>query len=634
MFVTLFFILSIEQDRVSSYEEQRVLVIFHEQINDKLLNKVDASVHHRFEQISAVAISINEAQIAILNNHPEIKLIEEDHIVEIENVSQSDARWGFNATKVERSWANDYKGTGIKIAVIDTGIDSTHPDLTIKDGACFVTTTQNACRNGFMDDNGHGTHVAGIIAANNTTKPFIGVAPNSTVYAIKAMDAEGRGNTSDLIKGIEWAMERKVDIINISASTDVDSTPFRFAIEKAHNQGILVVAAAGNKGKRNGLGDTVEYPAKYETVIAVAAINSQNKRSEFSATGATIEVAAPGENMYSTFPLMLDRDGNPNGYTLQSGTSMAAPFVSGILALYKQQNPMLTNEQLRGLLEKNAFPLGDIGRDAWYGFGLVQAVEGIVLEKPNVTLQVKEPGFIQLQWPAVTNATVYQIYRNETLMTETLDLSFNDWVINGNYTYQVIAVGENGKIEKSAELTTEIAEIGYEDLKNGNWYNPHLIYLSNRKIITGFSNNTIRPYENVTRAQAVTMLGRALGFKDEKMTPFFKDVDKESFASGYIQQAYEQGIVSGFPDGTFRPNQPVTRAEMAILISKAYKLEKTIDNIFIDVTEQMKSYDAIIGVASSNITKGFDDGTFRPEQLMNRLQFSVFVARAKNEQFR
>lgn len=634
VFFALIFFLSIEQHQVSSYDEQRVLVIFHEQINESLLEEVNAVVHHRFETIASVAISIESAKLPKVKNHPDTLLVEEDHVVEIE-YTISEKQWPLESTKVPISWENNYRGDGIKIAIIDTGVDKEHPDLSIKDGACFNTGVKDGCENSFQDDNGHGTHVAGIIGAYNREMPYFGVVPEATIYAIKAMDAEGKGISSDIVKSIEWAIEKEVDIINLSLSTENDSTLLRLAIEKAYDQGILVVAAAGNKGNRSGSGESVEYPAKYDTVIGVASVNDRHRRSHFSATGKEVEIAAPGERIYSTFPLTLDEDGNPNGYAYHSGTSMAAPYVTGILALYKQQNPNLSHKEIRELLQKNAYDLGQEGRDPLFGYGLIQAKPGIVLPAPTFHAEQTELGNVVLYWEAVENALLYQVFKNGQLIAETEKTELMKWLVKGNYELKIIAIAENGKISDASEqVIIEVTSIDYKDLKNGSWYTPHMIYLSKRSIITGFPDQTLRPYESVTRAQAVTMLGRALGFEVEKTETVFEDVDPDSFAAGFIQQAYEQKIVTGFPDDTFRPNQPVTRAEMAILIERAYQFNDEVENIFKDVTEDMQAYKAINRVAVNKISIGFDDGTFRPQDHMNRLQFAVFIARAEQEIFR
>ncbi|WP_235426967.1 S8 family peptidase [Cohnella kolymensis] len=251
---------------------------------------------------------------------------------------------------------------------MDTGI-APHEDLSVTGGASFVSYTAS-----YADDNGHGTHVAGIIGARNNTIGVVGIAPDSSIYAVKALDYDGSGYLSDIIAGIDWSITNRMDLINLSLGSPQDSLTLHQVVDKAYSNGILVVAAAGNNGTANGSGDTLEYPARYESAIAVAAIDSTNQRGYFSATGSKVEVAAPGVNVTSTY---LN-----NSYATMSGTSMATPYVTGNLALIKQANPTLSYTALRSKLDQTVVDLGAAGRDTWYGYGLIQAPYGSVTSPP------------------------------------------------------------------------------------------------------------------------------------------------------------------------------------------------------------------------------------------------------------
>lgn len=655
-------------NHAASTDEKTLLVTFREKINEQLLTETEATVHHRYETIPTVALSIHSTQLKTLTQHPDIHSVENDHLVAIEvvgninhtNTSEKlienahfsaseptgnnylaadltstmtkphEKQWGLSRTNVNKAWDTNYRGNGIKIAIIDTGVDETHPDISIKDGVCFMTTSQTACENAFLDDNGHGTHVAGIIAGANQEKGYFGVVPEATIYAVKAMDAKGNGNTSDVIRGIEWALEKNVDMINLSLSMENSSTALKLALENAYSQGVLIVAAAGNNGNRRGTGDTVMYPARHDSVIAVGATNRYDERSNFSATGQTVEVSAPGETIYSTYPMQLYNFSEEKGYIFYSGTSMAAPFVTGILATYKQQNPDMTHEQLRALLHDNVIDLGREGKDPFFGHGLVQAVEGLLVATPgNFHLKNIDRNAVQLVWEKVEKAEVYQIFRDHKKIAETTETSFIDYVLEGSYRYDIKATSGHLTSFPTASEKIDVKGASFTDLANDEWYAPHILFLANRGIITGFGDNTARPAAEVTRAQAVAMIGRALRFEKKNIDTVFSDVDHDNFASGYIQQAFERDIVIGFPDGSFRPDQAVTRAEMALLISNAYNLESVGTSIFSDLNEEMRSFAAINSVAAAKITLGYPDGTFRPTEKMTRLQFAVFMARAE-----
>ncbi|WP_456474151.1 S8 family peptidase [Candidatus Pyrohabitans sp.] len=217
----------------------------------------------------------------------------------------------------------------------------------------------------YNDDNGHGTHVAGIVAASNNNIGVVGVAPDAQLYAVKALDKYGGGYISDIIEAIEWAVLNNMSIISMSLGTSRYSQALEEVCDAAYANGVLLIAAAGNSGDGNAFTDEVMYPAKFDSVIAVGAINRNDTTLYFSASGPEVELVAPGVEIYSTWP----RD----TYAYASGTSMAAPFVTGMAALYWSENKTLSNSELRELLRNTALDLGEEGKDNVYGYGLVLA---------------------------------------------------------------------------------------------------------------------------------------------------------------------------------------------------------------------------------------------------------------------
>ncbi|MEN9406421.1 MAG: hypothetical protein RLZ12_705 [Bacillota bacterium] len=253
-------------------------------------------------------------------------------------------------------------GQGIKIGIIDTGIDYAHPDLAgnIKGGINLLNSKKRP-----LDDNGHGTHIAGIIAAINNNIGVVGVASSASLYAIKVLDSKGAGSLINLIKGIEWAIAKKIQILNISISGgQLVSRALNKTIQAADERGIVIVAAAGNTGSPTGRGDTVQIPARIKPVIAVAALNNQNKRDKYSATGTTIDLAAPGTKILSTY--------HKKRYAYLSGTSMAAAHVSGVLAIYKKKFPNSSPSRLCSTAKRRARPLGNVG-NSHTGWGIISA---------------------------------------------------------------------------------------------------------------------------------------------------------------------------------------------------------------------------------------------------------------------
>jgi subtilisin len=258
----------------------------------------------------------------------------------------------------------DTMGEGIKVGIIDTGIDIKHEDLkhNIKEVANF---TGIDVRN-VKDENGHGTHVAGIIAAEKNNIGVVGVAPKAELYIAKAFDKDGHSDFENIFKSIKWLMSKNVDVINMSFSTSKATKQYQDIIKAAHDQGIVLVCAAGNKGEQNGK-DTIGYPAGFEETIAVTAVDINKKRADFSSVGAKAEIAAAGEEIYSCY--------KDNSYAKLSGTSMATPLIAGAVAILqakaiKRYKRKLSPEEIRIVLHMYSEDLGVKGRDDEYGFGL------------------------------------------------------------------------------------------------------------------------------------------------------------------------------------------------------------------------------------------------------------------------
>ncbi|RMH08524.1 MAG: peptidase S8 [Armatimonadetes bacterium] len=246
----------------------------------------------------------------------------------------------------------------VYIAVIDTGIDSNHPDLTNKmrrhsNGAVYGYNTLNNTTNA-LDDNGHGTHCAGIAAAEiNNGIGIAGVAAwnpavaNANSYVqlmpVKVLSSSGSGSLDAVARGITWAADNGAHILSLSLGAGSGAQQLQDAVNYAWNRGCLVVVAAGNGGS-----SAPQYPAYYTNSIAVAATDSADMLASFSQYGSWVDIAAPGVSILSTYP--------SNGYQSLSGTSMACPHVAGAAALLWSHNPSLTNAQLRSALETNVDP--------------------------------------------------------------------------------------------------------------------------------------------------------------------------------------------------------------------------------------------------------------------------------------
>jgi subtilisin len=265
-------------------------------------------------------------------------------------------------------------GAGMKVAVVDTGIDCGHPDLAPNCvyGANFTFKGNKLA----FDDHGHGTHVAGIIAARPNGFGVIGVAPEATLYAVKVLDANGSGALSSVASGIIWAVRNGMHVINMSLGGSGYSQTLADAVKAASDAGLLVISAAGN----SGCCDTVLYPAKYPESMAVAAVDAQDQRAGFSSTGPEVDVAAPGVAILSTVPRGTCKLCDPSGYRFLSGTSMATPHVSGTGALVMSRG--FTAAEARDQISGTAKDLGFTGFDLLYGWGRVDALAAVT-ETPS-----------------------------------------------------------------------------------------------------------------------------------------------------------------------------------------------------------------------------------------------------------
>ena len=252
------------------------------------------------------------------------------------------------------------KGKGIKVGIIDTGVDYNHPDLKDRIKGYENFSDENTD----MDLNGHGTHVAGIIGASLNGIGVVGVAPECEIYSAKAFKKDGSADNTAISKALEWLIEKDVNVINMSFASEKPSDEIYKKIQRAYNKGIILVAAAGNDGSTvNSIG----YPAKWKEVIAVTAVDIENKHAEFSSCGKEALVAAPGKEIYSTFP--------DNSYKALSGTSMSTPLIAGAVALFqcKARNRFkrfLSPSEMKLMICMYADDFGETGRDDCYGYGI------------------------------------------------------------------------------------------------------------------------------------------------------------------------------------------------------------------------------------------------------------------------
>ena len=325
---------------------------------------------YTYHIINAKAVEIPEQAIDHIKRNPRVAYVEEDAKVYALD-AELDNSWGVKRIGAGVVHVGGNRGAGVKVAIIDTGIDKDHPDLqaNVKGGINFVSNPSWRPANSkkWDDDNGHGTHCAGIVAAVDNEEGVIGVAPEADLYGVKVLDRTGSGYISDIVAGIEWSVDNGMQVISMSLGLSSHIVPLHSACDTACDAGIVVVAAAGNSGPSD---NTVIYPAKYDSVIAVSATDGADVVASFSSRGPEVELAAPGTVVYSTVP---------GGYATISGTSMACPHVAGTAVLViasgitDENNNGRINDDIRARLNETADDRGATGLDSQYGYGLVNA---------------------------------------------------------------------------------------------------------------------------------------------------------------------------------------------------------------------------------------------------------------------
>lgn len=398
-----------------------------------LIHRANGKIKRTFKLIPAMVTELSEQEIDTIRNDKNVSFVEEDSIVtavqSVPGPEYLDA-WGIPQIGADLAHESGNRGQGVKIAVIDSGIDYTHPDLdgNYKGGYDFVFKDEDP-----HDDswNSHGTHVAGVIAAEADGEGVVGVAPEADLYAVKVLDGAGYGLISWVIAGLEWAVENEMDVVNMSIGHTEHNQALQDACDRAYEAGLLLVGAAGNTR-----GGEVTYPGVYESVIAVTATDQDDLIAWMSPEGPEVELSAPGLGVWSTVR---------RGHGYLHGTSQAAPHVTGTAALFLSAGLDDVNgdqnidvKDLRATLQATAVDLDVSGRDSVYGYGLVDAASAL--------------------WPSVQSMN-YTLMRNHTGRwgdAVTVSLSeaiFEIKITNHGLTRVVVNVFENGLLQR--ELSTQ-----------------------------------------------------------------------------------------------------------------------------------------------------------------------------------
>jgi subtilisin family serine protease len=283
--------------------------------------------------------------------------------------------WGLSQLNIPKIWETT-TGKGITIGVIDTGMPN-HKDIgdNAIEGKSFIDGET------IEDKHGHQTHCVGIISAKNNSEGMVGVAPDSKCLCVKGLSNSGSGSSSSVASAINYCIDSKVDIISMSLGSSSPKEAISLAVKRAYQANIAVICAAGNSGIAG-----VNYPAAFQECIAVGAFGKSKKIAYFSSRGHQVEIAAPGVNILSTY--------TNQSYSKLSGTSMACPFVAGVVALLmsklKSEGKSYTVTEIRNLLKTHADDAGVKGKDWSFGHGIVDA-DGMIIDTPDPKKPTPKP---------------------------------------------------------------------------------------------------------------------------------------------------------------------------------------------------------------------------------------------------
>lgn len=293
--------------------------------------------------------------------------------------------WSLQRVLLNQLWQST-QGKGVKVAVIDSGVDVKNPQLTPAVDVSHSVDLVDPKGNGTTDPVGHGTEVAGIIAARPVSSTgFVGLAPQATIISIRQAGEDGTGTIPHLIKALHDAVAAGAKVINISQDAPAGTPELQAAIAAAVHSDVVVIASAGNDGA-DGKSRTT-FPGGYPGVLAVGASDRNNERASFSQAGDFVGVAAPGVDMLSTVP--------GGGQCVDNGTSFAAPFVAGVAALIRAKHPSWTAPEVIAQIEQTAQRTTSLGHNAFVGWGVVDPVRALTDDEKKVEAPTPDPGVLK-----------------------------------------------------------------------------------------------------------------------------------------------------------------------------------------------------------------------------------------------
>jgi subtilisin family serine protease len=629
--------------------------------------------------------------LAELNADPAVDYAEPNYVVTLAedpavaavgvNDPKTGPQYSLDRMRVRDAWAYTTGAADGVVAVLDTGVDFGHADLAgrILPGYDFVNNDSHAA-----DDNGHGTWVSGIIAANaNDGIGIAGISWRDRILPVKIMSANGTGDTSDLTSGILWAADHGATIINMSVGGFPYSTYVHDAIRYAWSRDVVLVGAAGNAAANGPF-----FPASYPEVVSVSATQTEDEFTNWSNYGADIDVSAPGASVLTTNcpvckPIEQDISGD-HGYTYISGTSFAAPNVAGVVALIRARHAAMGNAGVVDLLKSSVDDLGYAGWDSRYGHGRVNALRAVggsppaiplgggdnleydntlaaakvvalgTTLRPNIypagdvdvmAVDVPRAGRLDVtvvpvidsrSWPwhksSLTVDVVLNMYHADGTHIATVDdanpLATDRGSVQmsgpGRILLRIHNYTPNGNRTAYTIATAYIDNVGFLDI-TGSPFAADIEWLAAEGITTGCSDTHFCPTNPVTREQMASFLARALELPPTG-ADYFAD-DETSVHEGDINRIAAAGLSLGCANGSYCPTATVTREQMASFLARALRLPTTTTDFFTDDEHSVHEGD-INRLAAAGVTSGCSGTAYCPSAAVTREQMAAFLHRA------
>lgn len=487
-----------------------------------------------------------------------VEYYEPDYTVtlsDLPNDTYASEQWSISNLGVTTAWDAGYNGKGVKIAVVDSGVNLSHEDFagtSFAKGYNVITGSSDV-----TDESGHGTFVSGVLAAaRNNGLGVAGFCTEVTIVPIKCFKESNETSASYIISAIYEAVDvYDCDVINLSLGTDADMASMKTAVEYANGKGVIVVAAVGNKGTSE-----LSYPAAYDCVIGVGSIDQNGLVPSFSEKNKSVFVVAPGVSIVS-----LDNENN-SGYDRGSGTSYSTPFVSVAAAILKQFAPNATVANFKTILKDSAVDAGVSGYDTCYGYGKLN-ISNFVTAMQNSSV-----GEIGTIFPDVDGhwAEKYIEYCvNNRLFTGVTKSSFEPDTIMNRAMFVTVLSRMSGE-------TISGYQNDFFDVPSSEWYAQACSWGAATGIVSGTGNGMFDPLGAVTREQMAVLLyryavyyGLTDGSSDASLLSAYSDAgDISAWADDEMAWAVGNGLLTGRTASTIYPKESAARCEVATMISR------------------------------------------------------------------